>query len=301
MTESIVFIITSTKVLHPELNLCISSIQQKFGSEACRINYTQYKGHAIDLAKEAAIRATDLIVAVGGDGTVNEVLNGMIQSGKSHSNLGIIPHGTGNDFCKAQNIIFNASRILEAIQHPAYHIYDTVKVTQHHQSRYFMNVMDAGFGGFATNLLDKQRTKGLNGKLSYSVAILRSFFAFKKPIASVWIDEKLAYQGKLMMLAIANGSTFGNGLVIYPEAKADDALLGVVILGKVSLLDYVLNLQKLKKGIRIKHRSVFYETGKMIRLDDIIGSTPIELDGEVFGNGPCTIEIVPKSIKIWHW
>ena len=268
------------------------------GHHSCEVLYTDYEGHAIELAKKYSLEGVDLIFSIGGDGTFNEVINGIILSSKINTPVCLIPNGTGNDFCRAQNFCFDKERILTALKYRTYLFYDVGKVSQNNKVRYFLNVMDIGFGGLATHILDQQRRKGLTGGLSYSIAILRTFFTFKKPNVSLILDHKEVYSGKMMMVAIANSSTFGNGLVIFPGAKANDGKLGLTVLGDVTFWDYLINLRNLKRGTKIKHKSMMYSEGKSIHIRINKGYAPIEMDGEVFGDGDCDIEILPGVIKV---
>lgn len=262
------------------------------------VYYTEYKGHAVEVSKICADAGVDLIIAVGGDGTFNEVLNGIFSSVKPDTPICLIPNGTGNDFCTGQKISFDDQKILQAIRNMSFKYFDTGLITQGQQKRYFLNVMDIGFGGLATMLLDRQRKKGIHGGLSYSLAILRTFLEFKKPHVEIKIDGRPYYTGKLMMLAISNGHRFGNGLIIHPDARPDDGLLGVTLLGNVGLIDYVLNLSNLKKGRYIKHKHITYSTCTTVAVRVLSGSAPIETDGEIFGYGDIDISIVPASIRL---
>ncbi|MBK8052430.1 MAG: YegS/Rv2252/BmrU family lipid kinase [Saprospiraceae bacterium] len=263
--------------------------------------YTEFHGHATEIARNCSKIQEHLIIAVGGDGTFNEIVNGVLKSEMPDTAICLVPNGTGNDFCRAQSIRFDSDKILSAIKNAAFKYYDVGLICQSEQKRYFLNVMDAGFGGYATMLLDRQRQQGLRGGLSYSLAILRTFFCFEKPEVTIYIDNEIYYTGKLMMIAVSNSKSFGNGLIIYPDSKPDDGLLGVTTLGNVTIIDYLLNLSNLRKGNYIKHPAILYTTCSRLSVKIISGAAPIEADGEVFGTGDVHIEVVPYAIRIMQY
>lgn len=301
MITKAVCIINTQRRQSIELKIFLSELEIFFGNNVCKLLYTEYAGHAMQLSETYSKCNVDLILAVGGDGTFNEVINGIILSGKTDIVLGLIPNGTGNDFCRAQGLTFNKSKIITAIKNLNYVSYDLGRVSQNNKIRYFLNVMDIGFGGLATHILNNQRKIGLRGGILYSLAILRTFFAFKKPQAILYLDQKEIYYGDMMMTAVCNSSTFGNGLVISPLANAFDGKLGVTVLGNISLMTYLKNLRKLKKGVKIEHESIYYTEGRSLSIQIKKGIAPIELDGEVFGGGDCLIDVVPKALKILRY
>ena len=113
--------------------------------------------------------------------------------------------------------------------------------------RYFINIADAGLGGYVANTLNKSK-KLLGPNFTYFQAIIKGIIRFKKPLVNIKIGN-ITYEGKLMSIAICNGTTFGSGLIISPEAILDDGKFHITLLGDVTLLDYFKNLKKLKKGL----------------------------------------------------
>jgi diacylglycerol kinase (ATP) len=296
--HNIVFIINSLRKLPPDLSDFISELTQNSSFNHGHFHFTKYAGHAVELAINASNNGVDLLVAIGGDGTFNEVVNGILKSENKNTALALIPNGTGNDFCRGQKIRFNAERFIRAVDHKQYIYYDTGHIKVGIESRFFLNIADFGFGAHTAKTLNKQRQKGLKGSFSYSVAILRSFGSFRKPIVKIVADDTLLYKGKLMMLALCNGDTFGNGLIIHPGAKPDDGMLNITLLGEVTLWDYVYNIFNLKKGNKIHHQSIIYHTAKKISMRVINGNLPIETDGEIAGEGDAEINITPGSLKV---
>jgi len=242
-----------------------------------------------------------LIIILGGDGMFNEAINGILTSNQPQTLILLLPNGTSNDFCRSQNFIFEHDKVIYSIQNQMFKRYDVGKVSGKMGDRYFLNVMDIGFGGLATELLDKQRKKGLTGGISYFIAILRTFFKYKKPTLSITIDGQNIHPTQTLMVAICNGPCFGNGLYIHPGACPDDGYFGITILGNVTLWDYVSNISILKQNKHIKHNSIQYLSAKNINLQVQNGYAPIETDGEVFGDGNCSITLLPDVLHILQY
>lgn len=296
--HTIVFIINSLRKMPVDLTSLLSEINQNCIVKNCTAWFTNYAGHASELALVACNEKTDLIVAVGGDGTFNEVLNGILKSGNTNTSLALIPNGTGNDFCRGQGIIYSHEKFIDALKNQNYINYDAGMITQGTNQRYFLNIADLGFGGHTAKILNAQRKMGLKGSISYSVAILRSFGSFRKPEVQIIVDGKPLYNGKLMMLTICNGDTFGSGLIIHPGAIPHDGLLNITLLGEVTLWDYVSNIFKLKKGLKIDHPAISYHTAQKISVTITKGNASIESDGEMVGDGDAEISILPGSVKV---
>lgn len=127
MIPKTIFIINSKRSQSIELKSFISDAMNYLGNYLCAVLYTDYAGHAIELAKKYSIEGVDLIISIGGDGTFNEVINGIILSGKTNTPVCLIPNGTGNDFCRAQNFSFDKGRILTALKYRTYLFYDVGK------------------------------------------------------------------------------------------------------------------------------------------------------------------------------
>ena len=297
---SISCIINGVRPISKELLSFFDALKTNFKGNIS-LFYTEYHGHATEIARNCCKIQDHLIIAVGGDGTFNEVVNGVLMSEMPDTGICLVPNGTGNDFSRAQEISFNEDIVLAAIKKPEFKHYDVGLITQNGSKKYFLNVMDAGFGGYDTMILDRQRRQGLSGGLSYSLAILRTFFHFNKPDVTISIDNKQYYTGKMMMIAVSNSKSFGNGLIIYPDSRPDDGLLGVTTLGNVTIIDYLLHLSNLRKGRYIKHPDILYATCTRLSIKIISGTAPIEADGEVVGTGDVKIEVVPSAIRIMQY
>jgi diacylglycerol kinase family enzyme len=210
--------------------------------------------------------------------------------------FGVIPNGTGNDFVR--NLpAFDPYTFVTSIVDGSFKTMDLGKIDFGQNSRYFLNVADIGFGASVVETMNKQRSSGIGGKMSYSLAILRTFFSYRKPILRVHNND-FEFEGKSLMIVFSNGTTFGNGLQIYPEAKLDSGKLGLAVIGDVSLLEYAKNLGNLKEGRKIKHPQVKYHEFKKIHVSTSQKDLCVETDGEIAGRSSITVEVLPKAIHI---
>jgi YegS/Rv2252/BmrU family lipid kinase len=262
------------------------------------VEYTEYAGHAIDIAKKHTEKEVNIIIAMGGDGTLNEVLNGIMSAVKNKPSLGHFPLGTANDFSKTLGLEKNLEQFLNLLNSNHTISIDVGKIIcknkQAVSERYFINIADAGLGGFVAHKLNNSK-KMLGGKITYFKVILTGILSFKKPLVKINFNDSY-YEGKLMSLAICNGKSFGNGLIISPDAKINDGVFNITLLGDVTVLDYFKNIRKLKKGIKLNHPNIHYYTSKKIHLTTK-EVCEVEADGEYVGSGETSFEIIPKSLN----
>ncbi len=250
----------------------------------------------VTIAKEKA-SSVDMIVGIGGDGTINEIINGLLQSEISELPvLAIIPCGTGNDLYQSSFFqTFQYDLFIDAITNPQYILSDVGKMVTEHETRYFMNVGDIGFGGSVVLSLSEFRQK-YGPRFSYGLAILKTFIGFKRPQVSLTAGS-FSYNGELLLAAACNGSIFGNGLHIHPGASISDGKLNMTILAKVSLLDYLLNVLKVKRGKRIKHPEAHYFESNALTLT-ATEELHAETDGEYIHGKSFEIAIIPQRLKV---
>jgi diacylglycerol kinase (ATP) len=251
----------------------------------------------VEIAKKNAANV-DMIVGIGGDGTINEILNGLLNSEQSELPiLAIIPFGTGNDLYQSSFFQpFHFDLFIDALTNPTYVVSDIGKMVTENETRFFMNVADIGFGGSVVLSLSEFRQK-YGPRFSYGLAILKTFMGFKRPQVSITASD-FTYQGELLLAAACNGSIFGNGLHIHPGASISDGKLNMTILAKVSLFDYVMNVYKVKHGKRIKHPEAHYFESNTLTLTSPSEEIHAETDGEYICGKFFEISIIPQRLKI---
>lgn len=239
--------------------------------------HTAYGGHASILARDAKGKV-DLLILHGGDGLINEVVNGLCVNKGLNPKVFILPGGTGNDFIRN----FKRSRLLEKKPFELFQLQGShVQIPfcqANGEIRYFMNIADLGFGGHVVESLNRFRAT-LGVKASYFLSVIRTFISYNAQELSLTFNEKTKAQ-RYFMVAICHGSTFGNGMIIAPGKDPKQPYFRLVILGDVSFWDYIKNLPKLKRGIEINHPEIHYENTTFV---DITSATNIilgETDGE---------------------
>jgi YegS/Rv2252/BmrU family lipid kinase len=275
-------------------------------SEGVSFDYrlTEYKLHAIQLTMDVIKSGYRKICVVGGDGTLNEVLNGMmLQTSVPVSELlfGIIPVGTGNDWCRMFKIPFDYRHAIRTLKQEKTFIQDVGKVSYYHGEeklvRYFMNVAGMGYDALVnkkTNLL-KERGKG--GPLVYLYFVFASLFQFKFIEAVIDVDGKTVYKGEIFSMNVGICKYNGGGMMQVPYAVPDDGLLDLTLIKKTSKWMVVRHAKKLFDGSLVNLPIVSTSQGKTIRIRSL-GKVYLETDGESLGHSPFTFNILPMHIKI---
>jgi YegS/Rv2252/BmrU family lipid kinase len=259
------------------------------------LKVTEYSGHARDLAFQAANSGCTVLIAIGGDGTIHEAVNGLKQSGKDIPLL-LLPNGTANDLTRGLELNWTTEMVVNAIRKLHSKEIDLIRISQSDSIHWCVNIADTGFGGNVVQLLHRQR-RFIGGGISYVISIARSFFTFKKPQVIISSAEK-NYVGPILLVAACNGPMFGDGLYIAPDALPDDGWMHVTLLGKVNFLDYVKNLARLKRKEKIKHPEACYFRTKKVEVQITNGKAYTEADGELIGEGKIVFEIQEAALKL---
>ena len=215
----------------------------------------------------------DVVVAVGGDGTVHYVLNHLMISNR-HAALGVLPLGSGCDF--ARN--FEAEDALAVLALGETKLIDVGEIESAGNKMWFANVADAGMGAEVTRQM-------ANHSRNYLFSTLKALVGYKNVDVRLSADGEEVYVGPLKCLVIANGKYFGDGMGIAPDAVLDDGLLQYVIIGDISRLMAAIKLQQTYKCTRIKHRHVHYGSARELRLE-VSSALAFEADGELMAKMP---------------
>jgi YegS/Rv2252/BmrU family lipid kinase len=255
---------------------------------------TRRKKHAKKLAKKHG-EEQDVVIGIGGDGTFHELVNGIKKAGYQ-TPIGFVPNGTGNDFVRMFEP-FESSTFIDRIQQKEYTNIDLGYLQSKRKERYFINIAGVGLDGKVIQLVERSAQKGRSGRLSYANAILRAFFTFRKPYLHIQGDD-FEYRGPVMLLAMCSGRVFGDGLIIGPQASLTSGKMNITLLGKITLVDYLLNLGKLKKGKVINHKQVFYHETTTLRVNRISGEVPGEADGEVLKMKSFSMRVLPEGLTV---
>jgi diacylglycerol kinase (ATP) len=264
------------------------------------IRETEGPGHATAIAREALEGGHKLVVAMGGDGTINEVVNGMIKDDRpvnEDATLGVVSAGTGCDFIKTFGIPNAASHAVAHLDGSERFKIDIGKITYREDGRdvvrLFANVAEAGIG--AATVARAQRLPRWLGPTVYFFAFWMSVGKHKAADVVVdLIDRK--YEGKMNNLVVANGQFFGGGMKIAPKAAPTDGILDIQI-EHASKREAIAIMPKVYKGEHVPHPDIF--EAKRVRVS--IESDPpflIEADGEVLGYTPATFELLKDAIYL---
>lgn len=258
------------------------------------VRETQYAGHARQLAREAD---SDIVLAAGGDGTLHEVINGVMERPQQPV-VGILPLGSGNDFARTCGLRADPQQLIDLIQARSFKPTDVGQVELYDRNgqqvtRYFINACSVGMGPQVLEIL-QQRSRRWGAGFNYFTAIVQTFFTYR--YQNITLKTETAISEKpVRVLAIANGRSFGNRLTIAPTASVQDGLLNVFTAARVSLFDFLRLQGKLKSGKTIEHPQVHYQTCAQAWLtaDE---PAAMEADGEWAGLLPARINVLRGKI-----
>ena len=298
----------STRMAWPAM---ASDLATHFGTFNCA--FTKRAGDARALAEEGAREGRRLIVACGGDGTINEVANGILESDCCEVELGILPSGTGGDFRRTLRIPMRAADAARTLRQGRTRRIDVGRATYiNHEgaeeTRYFLGV--ASFG-MSTEIIERvkakdsrwlpaARTSWLGGKITFAVATAQTTLSSIKTNVVVQLDEGRERRLTVTNLCIANARYFGGGMKIAPEAKLDDGRFDVITIGDMSALRILTNTHKLYRGTHLEMEEVYQARARVVtaRPARKNENVMVEIDGELPGYLPATFEILSKALRV---
>jgi diacylglycerol kinase (ATP) len=262
---------------------------------------TQYAGHAELLAADGARNGYDVILSAGGDGTMHQVVNGIIAQDKARPIVGLIPLGSGNDLARSLGVTADPARIISQIESKTVKDIDVGIANVHDVNgnpvtRYFINECSMGMGPEVVRRVNKGGGRGLSARLMYTRAIIMTFLRLRPEKIKVKADG-FSWSGKSRVMAIANGKSFGHGNYIAPGARMDDGLLDVFVAGNPPLLRFLLLLQALKRPRESSNKYLSY--ARTLRAE-VSGDRPlpIEADGEPVGFSPLKCGIAKTKLRM---
>jgi YegS/Rv2252/BmrU family lipid kinase len=244
-----------------------------------------------ELADAARSASDALLVVVGGDGTVNEVVNGAAGTG---AEIAVLPNGTGQDFGRTYGIPANFDAAVRVALHGATRTIDLGRVDYPGGERYFANVGSVGMSGAVAERANNT-SKALGGKITFFYVLTRVFLRWQNTEVTVTLDDG-ERRGPMHDVIVANGVWHGGGMKLAPDARSDDGLFDVVLIGDISKADFLTTAPKLYSGRHLSHPKVEVLRSARVVVDG--GSLPIEVDGEQVGTTPATFEVVPGAIRL---
>jgi len=255
-------------------------------------------GELTELARRAADEGGQLLVVVGGDGTVNEVVNGL--AGREGPELAVIPRGTGRDFVRTYGIPHKLDDALRTVRDGRTREIDVGRARfrswQGEPAEwYFANIASAGMSGAIAKRAN-ETSKALGGKVSYFWATFAVFSRWRTSELTVTVGAETR-RARMHDVVVANGRYFGGGMMICPEAEPDDGVFDVLLIGNLTKRDLLLTLPKTYRGKHLPHPKAELLRGPAVEIE-AAEPLPVELDGEQPGTTPARFEIIPRALRL---
>lgn len=268
-------------------------------------------GDATRLCAEALRGGAEIVVAVGGDGTINEVANGFFERGEPIARgaaLAVLPQGTGGDFVRTCHIPKDFREAVKVLARGHRRTIDAGRcdhATERDRggvhTRMFVNIGSFGLSGVTDRFINKSK-KRLGSKLSFLAATTRSIFAYDNQRVRLTFDEDAAGAVDMTIntVAVANGKFFGGGMKVAPDAELDDGMFDVVALGDMGLGDFVRHSRRLYDGSHLSLAKVSHRRATILHAAPASSEQTVELDidGETPGILPATFRIVPRALDL---
>ena len=252
---------------------------------------SEFPGHLAQAAGEAR---GSLLVVIGGDGTVNEVVNGVAGT---ETEIAVLPCGTGQDFGRTHGI---PSRFDDAVRVALDGGTQTIDLGRVElddgTARFYANVGSAGMSGAVARRANAM-TKRFGGRATFFYALTREFLAWQNTQVTVELEDGSRHEGPMHDVIVANGNWHGGGMKLAPEARQDDGAFDIVTIGDVNKLDFLTTAPKLYSGRYLSHPKV-----ELLRSSSVAISAaeplPLEVDGEPIGATPARFEVVPAALRL---
>ena len=264
---------------------------------------------ATEITQNALKDGYERIIAVGGDGTVNEVINGFFENDKPinpEAVLSFIMTGTGGDFRKTAGISKSITHAISQLAEGTVKKIDIGKLTYttmdgNKKSTYFDNVASLGMSGAVNQIVNhsaiSRMTKKISGTVAFFISTLCAVFSYKNKQVQIEIDGKVYDNLTVKLVAIANGKYFGGGMKIAPFAILDDGLFDIIFIENIGKLKMLLLSRDIYDGTQLGKEKVFSFRGKKIVAtsdEEVL----VEADGELLGKLPAVFEIMPHAINL---
>ncbi len=267
--------------------------------------FTSGPRDAAAIARREAEAGRRLIIAVGGDGTVSEVADGVLTAGAGQrTELGLIPRGTGGDFRRTLELPHDIAEAGQRIRDGKPRVIDAGRVTYRGhdgqpETRHFVNVASFGFSSAVASRANSS-SKRLGGRIAFLSATVGTLFSYDN--TDVWIaaDGAEPERRRVLLAALGNGRFFGGGMKICPEAALDDGVFDLVTVGDFSRAEVLTNVGRLYSGSHLELDEVQSARVKRLQVEPVEADAliPVELDGETPGHLPAIFEILPAALRV---
>jgi len=270
-----------------------------------KFEFTEKPLDATDLAREAIKDGAELVIGVGGDGTMNEIANGFYEGHRiinPEAALGVVPSGTGCDLVRSLNIPTGLKGALQVLTNamPVRMDVGQVRYTSNagrEEERYFLNVADFGLGGEVVREVTERRLQ--RRASSYVRCLVTTMIRYKNKKVRIRIDGEALPDGEYLIGAVANGKIFGKGMKVAPDARLDDGLFDAVLVRGFRFLEFCRHGWKLMNGSHVTHPKVSVVKGRRVEAwpggdEEVL----LELDGDQLGRLPASFEVVPRDLLV---
>jgi YegS/Rv2252/BmrU family lipid kinase len=272
---------------------------------ALEVEATRGPRDAERIAREGVRAGVELLVVAGGDGTLSETAAGLLGADLGrYAEIAPLPLGTGGDFVRGLGLPTDVDAAIARIAARKARRIDAGRITYHDRqgrpaTTHFLNIASVGVSGLVTELVNRA-PKALGGRLSFLIGTLRAIARWRAAPVRLRVDGAVVHEGPLDLAAVANGSYFGGGMQVAPEARADDGAFDVVWIRGSSRVKLVRNLPLLYDGRHVTLPEVASRRGARVEAEPLAPDTAVylEVDGEPLGRLPATFEILPGALAL---
>ncbi len=279
----------------PQISNWLNKIGLSFEHEL-----TESPGHATELARSAVEKGYELVVSVGGDGTINEIVNGLYKSGGIKDvMLGIISTGTGSDYIRSLGLPCHFKEACQRLMNPRKLVVD-VGVAEYASNeqkikRLFVNFAGLGFDAEVVKATTR-RFKALGGKPSYLAGLLTTFLLYHSRQVSLRVDGKTEDR-KVCTILVSNGKYGGGSMLVAPHADPTDGFLDVLIIDELSKPDLFRSLPRIYRGTHLTHPKVTLKKVRDVYIQ-AVQQTSLQADGELLGEAPVHFQVLPATLNL---
>ncbi len=271
---------------------------------AMDVAFTERKRHAVDLVREAAQDGFRRFLAVGGDGTAHELLEGIASMALPAGNLseytlGVMPVGSGNDWAKGHQVSHRPKDWVSLLKEESFGKQDVVQITSGGENAYMLNVGGIGFDAMVCRRVNARKDRGASGKILYVEGLLYNIFHYKPSPVRVKVDGKEVFSGPFYSIAFAIGPYCGGGMRQCPGARFDDGLLDMTLVPRLSIPTLLTKMPRLFTGSIDRVKQLVFARGKEFEVEVLAGTEEMmEADGEIVAATPVKLSIVPQQLNV---
>ena len=265
--------------------------------------FTQRRGQGTELALTAVQEGYELIVAVGGDGAINEVVNGMMTDGRAinpDATLGIIPSGTGNDLARLLKLPREScAAARHLVRSDQSRLIDVGEVTSTREGkperRIFLNDADLGFAAKVVERIERRGKVG-GGTIPYFTTLMLAALGNRNEEVAVEIDGR-QLAGRMTTILVCNGQSTGGGMWVAPNAELDDGVFDVVLIEDLRPWEILWHAPKIYRGAHLRMRQVSVHRARTVSVTSP-ERLPIVADGELIGTAPASFRLLPAALRV---